>query len=80
MEVQRPIFEALAFSIKPSYTTIEFKSNNTLDISNRDILKAYIGDRRGISNILIYIKLKTTLRIKELDILTTAKNIGYSKR
>ena len=66
--------------MKPSYTIIESKSNNTLNISSRDILKAYIGDRRGINNILIYIKLKTTLRIKELDILTTAKNIGYSKR
>ena len=46
----------MVFSIKPSYTTIEFKFNNTLDTNSRDIPKAYTRDRKGISSTPIYIR------------------------
>ena len=54
--------------MKPSYTTTQSKYTNTLNTSSRAIFKAYMGDRKGIGYILTYIRQKTALRLRELDI------------
>jgi hypothetical protein len=55
---------------------MEFKSNNTLNTSSKDIPRAYIGDRRGIGSILIYIRLKTKDCLKNKG----ARYINYGKK
>ena len=54
--------------MKPGYTTVQFKYANALNASSRAILRAYIGGKEGAGYALIYIRRKTALKSKELDI------------
>ena len=54
--------------MKPSFITIEFKLNVTLNANSRDILKVNTEGRQGVKSILILIILKTTTRTKKPDI------------
>ena len=47
---------------------MEFKSNVTLNTNSGDIFKVNTGGRQGVESVLIFITLKTVLRIRELDI------------
>jgi len=46
---------------------MESKLDNALDTNSRDIPRAHIGGRQGAESILIFIILRTTLKIRELD-------------
>ena len=54
--------------MKPSYTTTQFKYSNTLNASSKATPKVHIEKRKNAGNTQIYIRQKSTPKIKELDI------------
>ena len=54
--------------MKPNYTTIGQKFDDTLDINSGDIFKADIERKQGAGYTPIYITLRTTAKTRKTDI------------
>ena len=53
--------------MKSSYTTAQFKYGNTLNTSNRATPKMHTGEKKDTDSTQIYIRQKSTLKIKKLN-------------
>ena len=54
--------------MKPGYTTTQFKYGNALNTSNRATPRVHIGERKDAGGVQTYIRQKSALKTKELDI------------